>query len=221
MIKINQITEKYKDLQWMRHEHAIILRNFILENRLKNLCELGFLHGKSSVYIGAILEEQGFGKLTTFDIIRKNKKRIPEIYDLIKEFSLENYIDVIESTEGYLWDLFPILQNKTKTFDFCYIDGEHTYESTALAFYFIDQLIEPNGIILFDDYSWSINKSISNDPKKIKNFPHWIFMTDKQKNSKGVKMVCDVLLPLKNYELLNVPNNVDWKFFKKIRSNND
>ena len=43
----------------MTIERAELLRKVILENKFKNLCELGFLHGKSSIYIGAILEEQG------------------------------------------------------------------------------------------------------------------------------------------------------------------
>lgn len=204
----------------MTIERAELLRKVILENKFKNLCELGFLHGKSSIYIGAILEEQGFGKLTTFDIIKKNKKRIPEIHDLIREFSLENYIEVIESSEGYLWDLFTLIDNKSKRFDFCYIDGEHTYESTALAFYLIDNLMEENGIILFDDYEWSIEKAIKDNPKRLEKYPHWLFTTNKQKRSLSVKMICDTLVPLNNYELLDIPHNFDWKFFKKIGKNN-
>lgn len=215
MNKLETISQKYETLKWMSHEEAVVFRKIIQDNKFKSICELGFYHGKGAVYLGAILEEQGFGTVTTFDK-KKAWKKEPNIYELIKEFSLENYINVIETDEGYHWDLFQIIQDRRLTFDFCYIDGEHTFESTALAFYLIDQILEPNGIIVFDDYDWTIEKSLKMNPEKIKFFPHWLRATTKQKTSTGVKMVCDNLVIPRGYRQLEIEPKLDWKFFQKI-----
>jgi len=141
---------------------------------------------------------------------------IPRGSDILAAKTLEDYINVIETDEGYHWDLYQIIQDKQLTFDFCYIDGEHTFESTALAFYLIDQILEPNGIVVFDDYDWTIEKSLKMNPEKIKFFPHWLRATKKQRTSTGVKMVCDNLVIPKGYRQLDIEPKLDWKFFQKI-----
>jgi len=100
MNKITSITEKYANLPYMKHDQALLMREIIQQNKFKNLCELGHFHGKSSIYLGAILEEQGFGKLTTFDVTW-SEKLTPRIHNLINEFSLEEYVTPVVTTEGY------------------------------------------------------------------------------------------------------------------------
>lgn len=207
MTKIEQITEKYTSLSYMTHTQALYMKELIQKNKLKNLCELGHYHGKSSIYFGAILEEQGFGTLTTFDVLVN--KVSPNIYNLIDEFSLEKFINPIVTDEGFIWGLAKLISNNATKFDFCYIDGGHTFESTTLAFVLIDLLLEKNGIIVFDDVSWTVEKF----GNAILNIPMYRSSTQYQRSTPQVKMVCDLIVPHYNYTLLETVN--DWAVFQK------
>jgi len=44
-------------------------------------------------------------------------------------------------------------------FDYCYIDGAHTWDGTSLSFLLVDLLLKPGGWVVFDDLNWSISKS--------------------------------------------------------------
>jgi predicted O-methyltransferase YrrM len=213
MHKLNEITEKYKNLRYMKHEQAVYLRDLIHQNKFKNLCELGHFHGKSSIYIGSILEEQGFGQLTTFDIL--STKRSPNINNLINEFSLENYVKPIVSVEGYAWDLANLVKADSEKFDFCYIDGGHTFESTLIAFVLIDILMQPGGIIVFDDLNWTVANSVATLGPAILNIPMYQGNTLIQKITPGVKLVCDLIVPHYNYSLIEIVEEFDWAIFRK------
>jgi len=194
----------------MDHERALYMRDIILKYGSKSLCELGHYFGKSSIYIGSILEEQGFGHLTTFDL----KSNSRPIDNLIKEFNLENLITVIQSKEGYIWDLVKHIADNKK-FDFCYIDGGHTFESTSLAFILIDILLDKDGIIIFDDVSWTLERAIKFDPT-ITKIPMYMGVTEKQRSIPGVQMVCDILLPHYSYKLIDNNQLLDWRIYQKV-----
>ena len=214
MNKINSITEKYANLPYMKHEQALLMRNIIQQNEFKNLCELGHFHGKSSIYLGAILEEQGFGKLTTFDVTW-SEKLTPRIYSLINEFSLEEYVTPVVTTEGYAWVLAELIKSSNQKFDFCYIDGAHTFESTTIAFVLIDILLDNGGIIIFDDLHWTVNKSAATLGNAILDIPLYRNSTNKQKDTAQVKMVCDLILPNYNYTLVEIIDKFGWAIFRK------
>ena len=211
MKKLEEITKKYNSLPYMNHDQALYMRELIQKNKLKNLCELGHYHGKSSIYFGAILEEQGFGMLTTFDI--SATKVTPNVHTLINEFELEKFINPVVTTEGYVWGLSKLINDNSSKFDFCYIDGGHTFESTTLAFILTDLLLDKNGIIVFDDVSWTVEKSISSFGDAILNIPMYRSSTPLQRATPQIKMVCDLILPHYNYTLLETIN--DWAVYQK------
>ena len=211
MTKLEQITNKYSNLPYMNHDQAVYLREIIQKNKLKNLCELGHYHGKSSIYLGSILEEQGFGTLTTFDLV--TTKLSPNIHTLINEFSLEKFINPVVTAEGYVWDLANLVGENKNKFDFCYIDGGHTFDSTTLAFVLVDLLLDKNGILIFDDVIWTIERSISTFGNTILTVPMYRNSTLLQRSVPQVKMVCDLILPRYNYTLLETVN--DWAVYQK------
>jgi len=214
MNKINAITEKYEALPYMNHEQALFMRNIIQKNKFKNLCELGHFHGKSSIYLGAILEEQRFGKLTTFDI--SVTKVTPNINTLISEFSLEKFVNPIVTDEGYVWELRKLIEKNDTRFDFCYIDGGHTFDSTMLAFVLTDLLLDKDGIIIFDDINWTVDLSVSTFGNAILNVPMYARSTPLQRATPQVKMVCDLITPHFNYKLIEINDKLGWAIFRKI-----
>jgi len=62
--------------------------------------------------------------------------------------------------DSYNWSLSKLLDKGIKI-DFAYIDGAHTLHHDGLAFCLIDRMLNPGGIVCFDDYDWSIDRSLS------------------------------------------------------------
>jgi predicted O-methyltransferase YrrM len=204
---IDSITQKYKDLPYMTHEQAMYMRDIILENKCQQLCELGTYLGKSATYFSAILKEQGYGKLTTFDLTYPERKFTIE--QLLKEFDLVEYVKVVKSVGGYTWDLAEmILNNVDEKFDFCYIDGGHTFLHTGMGFVLVDILMKPGGIVVFDDVYWTVE----NNPTAFVNIK---VMSDEEKAVAGVKRVCDTIVANRNYELIDDVNKFNWLVYRK------
>lgn len=192
----------------MTHEHAVWLRNIIQQQGYSRLCELGFYHGKSTVYFAAILQEQGFGKLHTFD--KQPTQVTPCVEDLLADFDLQDLVTVTRGEKCFLWELGKLVeQHSESVFDFCYIDGGHDFITTALAFTLIDQLIEPGGMIIFDDAAWCARKNLLTDYDKI--YP---VMSREESTIPLVNFVCDNIVS--RYDYTEIPHSVfDWRVYTK------
>lgn len=190
----------------MTHDHALYLRDLILQNGFSSLCELGYYHGKSTTYFAAILKEQGFGTIHTFD--KADNQLSPSIDDLLGFFNLEQYVIKTVAEKSFNWELGKLIkEHRAPIYDFCYIDGGHDFHNTALAFTLVDQLLKPNGMIIFDDATWAASKHVNNYSQL---YP---YMCDEESKLAAVGFVCDNIVPRYNYtELTQV---FDWRIFVK------
>ena len=134
---------------------------------------------------------------------------------MISEFSLEEFVNPIVTTEGYIWDLSKLIEKNDTRFDFCYIDGGHTFESTLLAFILIDILLDKGGIIIFDDIDWTVEKSISAFGNAILKVPMHRSNTPHQRATPQVKMVCDLIVSKYDYTLIENKDEFNWAVFQK------
>jgi predicted O-methyltransferase YrrM len=200
---IELISKKYGHVPFMKHHQAEYLRKIILKNGCSKLCELGTCHGKGTVYMAAILQEQGYGQLTTFDR-PKNLPLSPNVEELLAEFNLQSYVKVITSPEGYIWDLADIIQQGTTRFDFCYFDAGHTFAVSGLGFVLIDLLMESGGILIFDDLDFFPTDFVG----------IYKDLTERQLKVPQIKMICDVLVSRFNYQQLSSPNK-NWAVYRK------
>ena len=97
----------------------------------------------------------------------------------------------------------------TPIFDYCFLDGAHTFAVDALNFYLCDRLLAIGGYMDFDDYHWKLRGS-SLDPSRVPEI--LLQYTDEQIEARQVKMIVDVLVrPDPRYQEC-VPNKV----FRKI-----
>ncbi len=152
-MQLQSVADHVGDLPYMTLKKAERLRSILLKYGCGQLLELGFFHGVSSMYMAAILDETGGGKLTTIDkTIVKDKS--PNIEQLAAELGLESYVEPIFEERTYLWRLMKFIEEGRK-FDFCYLDGGHNWSDTGFGFYLVDQLLEEGGLILFDDFNWT------------------------------------------------------------------
>lgn len=102
--------------------------------------------------------------------------------------------------DSYNWSLINILSefNGERIFDYCFLDGAHTFSVDALNYFLCDLLLKPGGYLDFDDYSWKLRGS-SLDPGKVPEIS--LQYTDEQIDTQQVKLIVDELVRRNpNYE---------------------
>jgi predicted O-methyltransferase YrrM len=145
------------------------LYRFVREHRPRRCLELGVGHGISALYIGAALEANGLGTLTSVDR-RSAQGRKPPARAVIEQAGLGDRIDVVYEETSYTWFLHDALRRQLADgrieprYDFVFIDGAHTWDVDALAFSLVDRLLRPGGWILFDDLGWKLDERWPNVP---------------------------------------------------------
>jgi predicted O-methyltransferase YrrM len=88
-------------------ERGAELYRFIREHRPRNCLELGVGHGASALYIGAALEANGSGTLTSVDLTSARNRR-PPATDLIQLAGLSDRVDVVFEETSYTWFLHDV-----------------------------------------------------------------------------------------------------------------
>ncbi len=153
-MKLETVADHVDGLPYMRIAQAQRLQKVIKTYKCRDLLELGFFHGVSTMYMAAILDDRNTGgKITTIDLEWARKKE-PNIIELSEELGLTQYIEPHFEARSYLWRLMKFIE-EGRTFDFCYLDGGHNWGDTGFAFYLVDQLLVDGGLILFDDFNWT------------------------------------------------------------------
>ncbi len=184
---LNRIRETVADVQHMSPAQGETIFDFVLEHQPKDCLELGFGHGVSSCYIAGALRVLSQGKLTTVDIDAA-KQREPRIEDLVRKLRLGRYVNPIFEPQSYTWFLMRAIERR-RQFDFCFIDGAHTWDTDGFAFFLVDRLLRPGGWIVFDDLDWSYSVSPSlKDADWVKAKP------EIEQKTKGVRKVFDLLV---------------------------
>ena len=208
MLSIDDVTQEYENLPYMSHDQATWLRDTILDNKYSSVCELGYYHGKSTAYIAAILKEQRFGKIHTFD--RQTNLVKPNIETVLSKFDLEDLVTITKAEKCFLWELGKLIeQHDGPIYDLCYIDGGHDFPTTALSFMLLDKLTVPGGMLIFDDVSWCARSGLPMDYTTI--YPR---MSEEESVIPAVNFVCDSIVLKHGYTEVPVLK-YDWRAFVK------
>jgi predicted O-methyltransferase YrrM len=156
---LERVRDHVGTLPYMTFAQAERLHGFLLENRLRDCLELGFFHGVSSAYIAEILKEHGSGHLVTIDL-ESAREREPNIEQILDSLGLQDLVTIHYEPHSYTWRLMKLIEaHPAPIFDFCYIDGGHTWDPTGFGFFLVEKLLRPNGWILLDDLNWTIGNS--------------------------------------------------------------
>ncbi len=213
------IAKILKDIDFMEPNEGKMIYNFVRRSGFKKILELGFAHGTSTCYFAAALEENGSGTIITIDN-KSARERDPNIFTLIQKTKLNNYIKPLFADSSYTWELMKIIEQQTiqgkcePLFDFCFIDGSHTWEVDGLAFFLVEKLLKPGGWILFDDLDWTFNKSPS-----LQNTEFVQKMPEDQKNTAQVEKIFSLLIfQHHNFENIRISNNWGWVQKKNIQN---
>jgi predicted O-methyltransferase YrrM len=124
--------------------------------------EIGVYEGDTTLRIAEQLG--GRGQLHLFDF----EDRLDHVIGRLEAAGHRNAIAHPNSRkimDSYNWSLMRLLQERRDpVFEYVYLDGVHTWGVDALAFLLIDRLLKPGGLIEFDDYGWTIERSPSMNP---------------------------------------------------------
>ncbi len=196
MKHLQKVSDAFPSLQFMSHEQAEVLREFITERETADVLEIGFFHGKSSAYIAAILEDMGRGHLVTIDR-DKALNREPNINEVLTQVGLPHRVTPILAQHSFTWELAKMITADPRPqFDLCYFDADHTWEGTGFGFVLVDMLLRPGGWIIFDDLEWTMKDSMAQNDKAPRT---WRARSADEQAAAPVKMVFETLVPHLGY----------------------
>jgi hypothetical protein len=97
--------------------------------------------------------------------------------------------------DSYNWSLASLLQLNRPVFHCVYLDGAHTWAVDGFTFCLIDRLLIPGGLLVVDDWDWSINmsKTLCMDETMRAMYPPY------QREANQVKMIIDLLVKPAGY----------------------
>jgi predicted O-methyltransferase YrrM len=179
----------------MNVRQAQRITDFLAENRLSDCLELGFFHGVSSAYIADSLRTRGSGHLTTIDLDDARKKE-PNIDKILADLDLTDWVTVYYEPRSFTWRLMKFIEESSQPrFDFCYLDGGHTWDASGFAFFLVERLLRPGGWLLFDDLNWSVAPEAEALQRKGKSLPGWMArMTEEERRTKQVRNIWELLV---------------------------
>lgn len=117
--------------------------------------EIGLAYGVSTLFICEALRKVGASKHIVID---------PWQNTVFRGIGLRNlrqagYEDLIEFVEEPSEIALPKLLERETRIDFAFVDGWHTFDHTLVDFFYINRMLNVNGVVAFDDANWlSISK---------------------------------------------------------------
>lgn len=158
------------------------LFNTIKDNNCKKTLEVGCAMGISSLFICAALEGQENVSHTVIDPMQSRDWMSIGITQL--ERAGVDYYRLIEEPSEFV---LPRLAEKGEKYDFCFIDGWHTFDHTLIDFFYIDRLLDVGGIVAIDDISFPGIKKLM---RYLLNYPNYEMCGNVQNmNKRGIKGV--------------------------------
>jgi predicted O-methyltransferase YrrM len=193
-MKFQDIHALVKDHPCIQPEEALRLYQTVIDNKIRQVLEIGVYHGKSSCYLAAALQEND-GKLVSLDVPQILRLE-PNAKTLLQRAGLESIVDLRVSAKGSAWELRNLIaQNRDAAgkvkplFDLCFIDGHHGWEFVALDFCLARLLLKPGGWIIFDDVNWRYSTSPS-----LKDTPATAALPEDYRNNPHVRDVLELLV---------------------------
>jgi predicted O-methyltransferase YrrM len=188
-MNIDQIEECVRGIPHMKRTQAETITDLIIDNKFENILELGFRHGVSTCYMAGALDKLGRGQITTVDRVSARDVE-PNIEQLLDRLNLSQYVKIYYEPTSYIWRLMKMLElDPLPSFDFCYLDGAHDWYTDGFAFFLVDKLLAPGGLIVFDDLDWTYSTSPA-----LMNKPFVQRMPKEEKHTPQVRKVFELLV---------------------------
>jgi predicted O-methyltransferase YrrM len=151
---VSEIIDTIGRIPYMTPDQAEAMPQFIVDNRLSKVLELGIFHGASTCYIANAVSDREDGAVVSVD---RAKSRLlePNVEQLLEKLGLRDRVTVHFEPNSYIWRLMKLLEeHEEPVFDLCYLDGAHNWFVDGFAFFLVDRLLKPGGWLIMDDLNW-------------------------------------------------------------------
>lgn len=168
---------------WFIEDGLTVLNNVDSSNEL-HVLEIGSFEGKSTIwFLDNILQHQK-STITCVDpwldysqnqdslnSYEKKNNEWKMIERGIKQNFLQNiiesgYSDKVLIRQGFSDKILPSLITEQKIYDIIFIDGNHTAPYVLMDAIMSWTLLKKGGIIIFDDYTWGLDRPTTLRPKE-------------------------------------------------------
>ena len=192
------------DLEFAPHRlsttDAIALRHRLIGEAPQSILEICQNSSELTLYLAALLEDQGKGTLTTFHA--NTETASDEINGHLKQLGLLGRVSSIQSGRSYTWAIKRLLAAEDRLeFDVCVVSGNKTWDASGFGAVLADMLLRPGGLMVLTDTNWSM----ANSPY-FNSRPH---LTQKysadELRAHPVQLAMDLILPHLGYELIDAP----------------
>lgn len=199
--------QTYPDTCYVQQPNMITAEyvNHVPENGL--VAEVGVYEGLTTQKIAKALKAKN-AALHIFDF----EDRVEAVGNTLKDLGYTNFVafgNTRKLKDSYNWQLMRLLVNGP-IYDYVFLDGAHSWDVDALAFFLIDRLLKIGGYLDFDDYGWSFATSRTMNPSAFP--PIKEMYTDEQIATSHVTLIVELLVKRDNRYQEIVPN----KIYRKV-----
>ena len=173
--------------------------SLVAKHKPTSYAEIGIYEGATAVEVAKLLSEPASMHLFDFENrVFEAQTKLGAIKELEnKQLKVHSWSNTHKMFDSYNWNLAKCLKQGI-TFDFVFVDGAHSWHHDALAFFLIDQMLEDGGIVVLDDYGWSLATSPTMNPSKFPEITQQY--TQEQIETPQVNMVVDLLVEKMGYQ---------------------
>ena len=140
-------------------EAGAFLQDIIADVRPRTYVEVGLAFGFSAVYAGRALK--ALGRDYTHHIIDPDQNTSGWKGIGLGNLTEEGLADSVVFHEVGSEFALPALLRAGETADMGFIDGWHTFDQTMVDFYYLNRMLAPGGVIVFDDADWpAVSKAV-------------------------------------------------------------
>lgn len=136
---------------WRRgmQSYTLMLYEFVLEMKPKNVLEIGVQYGQSTKAMLLAMGENRMGQLVSIDHKSRHNILDGEFEDVKPYWKFIKSSSHLPGAVQLATDLLP----PGELYDLLFVDGDHTYEGVKADFNDYQHLVKPGGVITFHDTS--------------------------------------------------------------------
>jgi predicted O-methyltransferase YrrM len=174
--------------------------------------ELGFAHGVSTCYLASAVDAGPHGRVVSIDL-ESARKRDPSAEALVARCGLSDVVELHYEPTSYTWRLMRFLEETPRRrFDFCFIDGAHSWFVDGFAFLLVDRLLAPSGWVVFDDLDWTYELSPTlKDTEFVRSMP------DDERTTPQVRKIYELLVKT-HPGYANFRTHDGWAYAQKVEA---
>jgi predicted O-methyltransferase YrrM len=124
-----------------------ILYRLVREHSRRNTLEIGLAFGLSALFICQAHQDQGGGSHTAIDPYEESAYRSIGLLNA-RRAGLDGLLRTFPAPSS---QVLPRLVDAGEHFDLAFVDGRHHLDYAMVDFFYVDQLLEVDGLVVFDD----------------------------------------------------------------------